>query len=52
MTQLVVLTNLESINAELIKKGVIQSERLIQLNQVAISQMRSLIGNTSIKKLK
>ena len=50
--QLVVLTNLESINAELIKKGVIQSERLVQLNQIAISQIESLIGNASIKKLK
>ncbi len=52
VTQLVVLTNLESINAELIKKGVIQSERLVQLNQIAISQIKSLIGNASLKKLK
>jgi hypothetical protein len=51
VTQLVVLTNLESINAELIKKGVIQSERLVQLNQTAISQIQSLIGNISVKKL-
>jgi hypothetical protein len=52
VTQLVVLTNLESINSELIKRGVIQSERLIQLNQIAISQMKSLVGSASIKNLK
>ena len=49
---LVVLANLEGINAELIRKGLPQSERLIQLNQVAISQIQSLVGNASIKKLK
>lgn len=52
VTQLVVLTNLESINSELIKRGVIQSERLIQLNQIAIAQMKSLVGSASIKNLK
>lgn len=52
VTQLVVLANLEGINAELIRRGLPQNERLTQLNQIAISQMHSLIGNTSIKKLK
>ena len=52
VTQLVVLANLEGINAELIRNDIPQSDRLIQLNQIAISQMRSLIGNSSIKKLK
>lgn len=52
VTQLVVLANLESINAELIRQGIPQSERLFQLNQIAISQMQSLVGNASIKKLK
>ncbi|OGK27031.1 DNA-binding protein [Candidatus Roizmanbacteria bacterium RIFCSPHIGHO2_02_FULL_40_13b] len=52
VTKLVVLANLEGINAELIKKGISQPERLIQLNQSAISQMKSLLGNPSIKKLK
>ena len=52
VTQLVVLANLEGINAELIRRGLLQSERLLQLNQIAISQMQSLIGNVSIKKLK
>lgn len=52
VTQLVVLANLEGINAELIRQGLPQSERLLQLNQVAISQMRSLLGSSSVKKLK
>lgn len=52
VTQLVVLANLEGINAELIKQEISQSERLVQLNQTAISQIQSLVGNTSIKKLK
>ncbi|MCX6310640.1 MAG: KilA-N domain-containing protein [Bacteroidetes bacterium] len=50
--QLVVLSNLESINAVLIQQGLKQHERLMQLNQIAISQMKSLLGNRTIKKLK
>lgn len=49
---LVVLANLEGINAELIRQGLSQSERLVQLNQIAIVQIRSLIRNASLKKLK
>lgn len=49
---LVVLANLEGINAELIRQGLPQSKRLVQLNQIAIIQMQSLIGNATIKKLK
>jgi hypothetical protein len=49
--QLVVLSNIESINAVLIHQGVTQSERLTQLNTIAISQMKSLLGNTNLKKL-
>ena len=52
LEQLVVLSNLESINAVLIHQGLPQPERLLQLNKVAIAQMKSLIGNKSIKKLK
>ena len=51
VTQLVVLANLEGINAELIRQGLSQSDRLLQLNQIAISQMQSLLGSSSIKKL-
>jgi hypothetical protein len=50
--QLVVLSNLESINAVLIHQGLMQSERLKQLNQTAIQQMRSLVCNINIKKIK
>jgi hypothetical protein len=50
--QLVVLSNMESINALLISQGLKQSERLLQLNKVAIAQMKSLLQNNSIKKLK
>lgn len=50
--QLIVLTNLESYNAEMIKDGVPQSERLIKLNAAAKSQMASLLENPSLKKLK
>ncbi len=50
--QLVVLSNMESINAVLIHQGLKQSERLVQLNKIAITQMKSLLGNTNLKKLK
>ncbi|HRO09681.1 MAG TPA: KilA-N domain-containing protein [Saprospiraceae bacterium] len=50
--QLVVLSNMESINAVLIHQGLSQSERLTQLNNIAISQMKSLLGNSNLKKLK
>lgn len=50
--QLVVLSNLESINAVLIQQDLPQSTRLEQLNAIAITQMTSLMKNTNIKKLK
>ena len=50
--QLVVLSNMESINALLIRQGLSQSERLIQLNGAAITQMKSLIGGALTKQLK
>jgi hypothetical protein len=50
--QLVVLSNLESINSVLIHQGIDQSHRLRQLNKTAISQMRSLVGNNNLKRLK
>jgi len=49
--QLVVLSNLESINAVLIYQKINAKKRLKQLNAIAIQQMKSLIGNSSIKKL-
>jgi len=50
--QLVVLSNLESINAVLINQRLDQQTRLKQLNQIAINQMKSLVANKQIKKLK
>jgi hypothetical protein len=53
LEQLVVLSNMESINALLIRQGLTQGERLVQLNTVAITQMKSLTDNLNlIKKLK
>jgi hypothetical protein len=51
--QLVVLSNLESINAVMIHQGLQQTERLIQLNKIAITQMKSLVNRqNTIKKIK
>ncbi|MFZ1523644.1 MAG: KilA-N domain-containing protein [Saprospiraceae bacterium] len=51
--QLVVLSNMESINAMLIHQGIQAFERPFQLNQMAISQMKSLLNHpTTIQKLK
>ena len=50
--QLVILSNLESINAVLIHEGLSQEKRIQRLNDIAITQMKSLLGNKEIKKLK
>ena len=50
--QLVVLSNLESINSLLIQQNLPQNERIIQLNKVAISQMISLVRNKNVQQLK
>jgi hypothetical protein len=52
LEQLVILTNLESINAVLVRQGLAQSQRLIKLNETAISQMKSLLNNPTVKRLK
>jgi hypothetical protein len=52
LEQLVVLSNLESLNAVFIAQGMPQYLRLEQLNSIAITQMKSLLGNKTIKKLK
>ena len=51
LLHLVILNNLETINAELIKTGMKQSDRLVRLNEIAINQMELLINNDSIKEL-
>jgi len=52
VTQLVCLANLENLNAEFIRAGLSQPERLLKLNASAITQMKSLLGNPGVKKLK
>lgn len=50
--QLVVLANLESINAEFIRLGLDQDERLERLNEIAIYQMQLLVQISTLKQLK
>jgi KilA-N domain len=50
--QLVVLSNMESINAVFIGQGLLQSQRLLELNKMAITQMKSLLNSNTLKKLK
>lgn len=49
--QLVVLSNMESMNAELIKNDIPQKQRLEILNSMAISQLESINNINSVKKL-
>ena len=49
--QLVILSNLENINAELIKQQLTQKERLIRLNEIAKDQFRILDNNNGIKRI-
>ena len=52
--QLIVLSNLETMNAQFIKDGLSPDERLYRLNQIAMYQMKSLLSNSvrSIERLK
>jgi hypothetical protein len=51
VSQLVCLANLETLNAEFIRQGISANERLSHLNEIAIIQMQSLLGNSGVKKL-
>ena len=51
VSQLVCLANLESLNAEFIRQGFSASQRLLRLNEIAILQMQSLLGDSNVKKL-
>lgn len=46
LEQLVVLTNLESLNSVLIRQGLPAPERLRMLNEIAITQMRTLLKSS------
>ena len=50
--QLVCLSNLENLNAHFINDGLMQGERLVKLNKIAIQQMKLLTDDSGIKKLK
>ena len=50
--QLLVLSNMQAINAELIRHGMSKEQRIIILNETAIKQTKSLLTASSIQKLK
>ena len=52
LEQLVVLTNLESLNAVFIRQGLAQPERLRTLNGIAVSQMSTLLAASNLNRLK
>jgi hypothetical protein len=49
--QLIVLSNMESMNAEMIKLQIPAYERLLRLNEIAIYQMISITGGSEIKRI-
>ncbi len=49
--QLLVLANLEGMNAEFIHMGLPQPERLKRLNQIAIRQMQTLTTATALRQI-
>ena len=51
ISQLIVLANIENLNATFIKEGLSQQERLIKLNKEAIYQLTTFKDNTNIKKI-
>jgi hypothetical protein len=50
--QLLVLANMESVNAEFIKMNLSQGERLRKLNETAITQMKALLGRDAEGRLR
>jgi len=51
INELICLSNMENLNAVFINDGLSQRERLIKLNQIAIQQMKILIGTENRKLL-
>jgi len=49
--QLLVLANIEGMNAEFIHMALPQGERLKRLNQIAIRQMQTLTSHTALRQL-
>ncbi|HRQ31120.1 MAG TPA: KilA-N domain-containing protein [Saprospiraceae bacterium] len=52
INELAVLSNIESLNAELIKKGIEKPERFVQLREMAVYQLEILDKKNSLKALK
>jgi hypothetical protein len=52
INELICLSNMENINAVLINEGVLQRERLIRLNKIAMQQMQVLANVETRKMLK
>lgn len=52
LQQLIVLSNMEGLNAEFIRQGLPQKERLLRLNASAQQMMKSLMGSAGIERLK
>ena len=50
--QLIVLVNLESMNADMIRQGIPVTDRVKKLREVAFYQMQSLVNNESVRKIK
>ena len=50
--QLLVLANLENVNALYIGKGMVQEERIAELNRLARQQLAQLLDNSSVKGMK
>ena len=50
--QLIVMVNLENMNANFIEQGLEQRDRLIRLNNIARSQLKAFLNNKSVEHLK
>lgn len=50
INQLICLSNMENLNAVFINEGLVQSERLVKLNKIAIQQMK-VLENVDDKKI-
>ena len=49
--QLIVMVNLENMNAQMINQGLEQKTRIVELNKIARSQLKSFLNNSNVKQL-
>ncbi len=52
INELMVLSNIESLNAELIKKGLSKAERFVQLREMVVYQLEVLDKRNALKAMK